>query len=829
MNRSYYGLFDVDIENIVRSQDLVYEDAGTMWQDGHILGNGDIGAICYAPYWLEWTVNKIDVFDSRIPTVKKLTYKEVMSEVKKRKANNLLFLNELEKPNKDYNGPKEPLLKSCGQVKIRTRGNEYSWGAKSPYKIKQVLSLWEAKDYMEMSLYPFNLMYGDLPFSHPKVCSFVSSNSNLLVISMEKATGPMWCKHVELCRPYDGDYKPAVFGSDKDKNLIWFTQEIPDGSSYTMVIGIKTTGGRLKDEYAKVENIEQKGDRIWFTVNGDIDIFVSVATSREAKDYFSLAKEIVLEGMKKGYKKLEIEHKKWWNDFWKKSFIQIDDPMHEQLWYFGLYQAGSSLRKAPIPGLMGLWYGYHDLPVQGFFWAVYTMDQNIQITSMPVFAVNHPELSLPFMDTFLNALPKTIEDTKQRFELPGACYPLEMSFLGGEPYFSPAYRFSFCGGPYCGIIFTWAYKYTQDKELLKTKIYPYLKEVVRFFIAFMEKGNDGRYHLPYTVPAEIFTLSRDAIETISLLKPCLSLAIYASKLFDVDKEEREKWEDVLNNYPEYPEKKGIIVHGSDIELDHPSCHYGYRFYPLILGHDDSEKVRKLVKNTVEHVTPDHYSKEKKRWNCCGWPWLFFTLAKLMLGDKKDIKPLLDTEISKQLKPNGLFPHVPISRGPMSNPRSAELIVSTPENNTAVMMVITEMLMQSYNNLIRLFPGIHGKANVRFGNLRAEGAFLVSSEMVKGKVTFVSITSEKGGISKLENPWKLETINLIRKNGKREKIKGKIISIELKRGETGTLVPENTRLKLKKIISNRKPCPKIKKFSDGTIVTLGKPNKEMIII
>ena len=44
-----FGLRDADVEGIVRSQDVVYENAATCWQDGHILGNGDLGAVAYAP------------------------------------------------------------------------------------------------------------------------------------------------------------------------------------------------------------------------------------------------------------------------------------------------------------------------------------------------------------------------------------------------------------------------------------------------------------------------------------------------------------------------------------------------------------------------------------------------------------------------------------------------------------------------------------------------------------------------------------------------------------------------------------------------------------
>lgn len=795
MKKKYnrYGLLNVDIESIVRKHDLVYENAATCWQHGHILGNGDIGAVCYAPYWLEWTINKIDVFDSRMAPFKKLTYKKVMNEVKKRKVSNLLFLNELEKPDKNYNGPIEPLLKSCGQIKIRTSGNEYTWAASPPYKIRQVLSLLEAKDYMEMNL----------PDSHPKVWSFVSRENNLLVIRMKEATEPMWSKRVELCRPYDGDYKPTIFGFDNKKNLIWFTQKIPDGSSYTIVIGVKTLPSVFRyydplitktnnTEYSKIESIKQKGDRIWFNVNGDMDIFVGIATSYEDKNHLSLAKKIVLDSMKKGYEKLESEHKRWWANFWKKSFIQVDDPIHEQLWYFGLYQAGSSLKRAPVPGLHGLWYGYQDLPVQGFFWAMYTMDQNVQIPVMPVFAVNHPELALPFMDTFLNALPKTIEETKKQFNLQGACYPLEMVFLGGEPYYGSAYRLTVCGGPYCGIIFTWVYKYTQDKELLRTKVYPYLREVVRFFTSFMEKGKDGPYHLPLTVPAEIFTLSRDAIETISLLKPCLIMAIEASKLLNTDIEEREKWEDVLKNYPSYPTKKGILVNGIDVEkLDYPyNEQIIFRLYPIFPGNDNTVKylIRKTLKFIKKVLVDNCKAPACQGFLRLGWSWFFYTMAHLRLGNKDTVNKLLNKGIDSFFKPNGLSVHLHAGKGVTENPRVKELLNSTPENNAAFLMITTEALLQSYDGVIRVFHGIRKNQNARFGNLRAEGAFLISSEMIKGKVSFVSIYSEKGGTARLQNPWSKETIKLIRKNGKYKKIKGEIIPIDLKKNEIVILRP-----------------------------------------
>lgn len=814
-NHRKFGLLDVDVESIVRSQALVYENAATCWQDGHILGNGDMGAVAYAPYWLEWTVNKVDVFDSRNAPKKRLTYKQVMAEARKRGAKDLRFLKDLEKPD-TRDAPLQALLKSCGQVKIRTEANEYSWGAPQPYKIRQTLSLWDAADFMDMRL--LGGYHVPRP-SRPRVCSFVCRDRNLLVIRMRGASAPLLKeKRLELCRPFDYDIEDPEFGSDN--NLAWFTQKLPDGSSYAMAMGAVPLHNRFCREAklkAAINGIEQKGDRIWFNLTGDFDLFVGVATSYETADPLGLARKIVARGMRRGADNLEKQHARWWAEFWKKSFIQFDaDAMIEQLWYFGVYQAGSALGRAPVPGLFGLWYGHHDLPRQGFFWAVYTLDQNVQKHILPVVCVNHPELALPFMDTFLNALPVTIEETRKWFEMPGACFSIEMGFMGGQPSFGSDYRMSLCGGPFCGIIYVWAYRYTRDDRLLREKIYPFLREVVRFFAAFMEKGEDGRYHIPPTVPAEIFLLSRDAIAPLSLLKPCLELAIEASRRFDLDTKEREGWEELLANYPPYPTRKGVIVNGADIPLDHPSRPI-FGLFPVVLAHEPDKKTWDLVRNTLDHLMP----ADGKDWRLFGNEGFFLARAMLMCGVREVERAFLHGEIHTQLKPNGLFIHTLVGNDVSENPRSREISTGTPENNSTVMMILTEMLMQSFGGTIRLFPGLTGEADARFGDLRAEGAFLISSELVKGKVRFVTVKAERAGTAKVKNPWRGRTVKVIRRRGRREEIRGTVLAFDLRRGETITLMPKGRSNRPRRITSSRKPCPQVKTFKDGTVVTLGK--------
>jgi hypothetical protein len=65
-----------------------------------------------------------------------------------------------------------------------------------------------------------------------------------------------------------------------------------------------------------------------------------------------------------------------------------------------------------------------------------------------------------------------------------------------------------------------------------------------------------------------------------------------------------------------------------------------------------------------------------------------------------------------------------------------------EHLTTIPATINEMLMQSYEGIIRLFP-CWDKTDAAFENLRADGAFLVSAELKNEKISSLKITSLKG--------------------------------------------------------------------------------------
>ena len=66
--------------------------------------------------------------------------------------------------------------------------------------------------------------------------------------------------------------------------------------------------------------------------------------------------------------------------------------------------------------------------------------------------------------------------------------------------------------------------------------------------------------------------------------------------------------------------------------------------------------------------------------------------------------------------------------------------------------LNEMLLQSWNRIIHMFPNWPKRISASFKDLRAQGAFLVSAAWENGKTVSAEIVSEKGLSCHLFSPW-----------------------------------------------------------------------------
>lgn len=111
-----------------------------------------------------------------------------------------------------------------------------------------------------------------------------------------------------------------------------------------------------------------------------------------------------------------------------------------------------------------------------------------------------------------------------------------------------------------------------------------------------------------------------------------------------------------------------------------------------------------------------------------------------------------------------------------------------ENFSTVPNTINEMLCMGHGGVLRVFPVWPKTKNAMFYQLRTYGAFLVSSELKNGQVTYVNIISEKGKICQFKNPWPDKEIELSSNLSESRIMKGVMLEIETKPGEEIKIKP-----------------------------------------
>jgi hypothetical protein len=105
-----------------------------------------------------------------------------------------------------------------------------------------------------------------------------------------------------------------------------------------------------------------------------------------------------------------------------------------------------------------------------------------------------------------------------------------------------------------------------------------------------------------------------------------------------------------------------------------------------------------------------------------------------------------------------------------------------------------MLLQSFQGKLRLFadwPNTGSNADARFGDLRAYGAFLVSSALKGGVVQYVRVASEQGGSVVFVNPWPGKTLRIYKNGADAGMQTGTEITISTAKGDVLVIATDGT--------------------------------------
>ena len=816
--------FTNNIRTIISRHDLVREQPPSCWQDGFVLGNGSLGAVFYVPEALEWLVNKTDVIDARTGEVKKLIPRDEADRMVHQGAS----ANDFERAEHGDPGPEGMGPKTCCRLTMDL-GMTAGAGTRSALPaIRSRLDLYDGTLQVEL----------DKHLCHPKVESFVRADEDTLMIRV-KNVSPLISYHTRLffSRPEDielPDPKLWVEG-----HRLMMRMEMPDAGFYVAALQAvpKPTLAyrddilpRIREKYRApltgTVNAEVRGRFGMLTIDGDFDLYLTVATDRDADDPEVEVHRRMDAAVEAEYDQVAEDHRAWWHEFWSRSRVEMDDKSLEGLFYQSLYALGCSYRKAPMSGLLGLFYGPSVGPLQITPWTGdLHHDLNVQCPFFPVHALNHSDLFEAYLETYHAFLPEARRLAREVWGVHGAHFDMCFNARGKSIFGGVGkYRYFF-GGSYIGLMHCLCWRYRRNRKQLEERIYPFLKEVLAFYQGMMAKGEDGRYHLYPAHACELDVMDTgDPVQVISMLKVCLETAIEAAGTLGLDRDLVTIWLDMLENLPGYPkwvDSKGreVILDGSGIHPDHHVSQAGclHPVYPCGEVDESSDAALlalygRTLDSVLDKTAQVSYANDGGWHYQCVWQCFFRAMTALRLGRVHELWELyLPMFLRVYVKPNGLISHDACVIAPSAkseanlvnipdeslvdigekmpkfepwcgtygsttpNPAAKELAVPLIEASADFLTMITETLLQSHNGVIRVFSGWLGdRGDASFTGLVAEGGISVAARLQNGTVTVVRLTRLPGGVCeiRLKSPWN-----------------GKLLDIVLPESEAYVLTPE----------------------------------------
>jgi hypothetical protein len=287
---------------------------------------------------------------------------------------------------------------------------------------------------------------------------------------------------------------------------------------------------------------------------------------------------------------------------------------------------------------------------------------------------------------------------------------------------------------------------TYDKDYALKNYYDFIFNVATFWEDYLVKQNgkyvikkDAAHEIPFyrgekfnyiTHIGQVNTIN----STLSLgLVKMLFKAVYdMSKELGLNTEKLPLWQEISENLSDFPTfikkgKKCFRYAKFGIRWRNDNTVGLQHIYPASqIGLSSGEKLLKIAKNT--------YFINDRRLDDNG------SNSYLPAGARIGVAPeFLIEGIHQNIKefalPNGLFRH---HGGGI-------------EHLTTIPATINEMLMQSHEGVIRLFPCWDKSSSAAFTNLRANGAFLVSAELKNEKLANLKIKSLKGRKCSVEFP------------------------------------------------------------------------------
>ena len=521
--------------------------------------------------------------------------------------------------------------------------------------------------------------------------------------------------------------------------------------------------GRAREVAVVPRLLEAEGLDAVLEAGRPLHLAVAIHSDLDAEDFAAAADRAVKGLTAAGFGARSTAHRAWWADFWARSFIEIPDPEIEKRWYAALYVMGSCSRAGEVaPGLWGNWVTTDRPNWHGDF----HLNYNFQAPFYGVYAANHADLSLPFYDAIHQSMSNGLAMAR-RHGWKGVHFPVCIGPWGLSPENPDGDWGQRSDAAFAALNFIWYWQYTQDDAWLRRDGYPYLREVAAFWEDYLTL-EDGRYVIRNDAIHEGSGKDMNPLLSLGLVRTLFTNLLAMSETLKLDADRRAKWRDILDRLSAFPvqERDGRTVfryteqgmawnNGNTLGIHH--------IFPAgAIGLDSDPQQLAVARNTIDAM---------HRWaDYNGFSSWYAACARVGV-DPATILAKMREQCDRHSLPNLLLYY---GGGGIEN--------------CGGFGAVTEMLLQSHDGVVRLFPCWPKEQDARFGSLRAVGGFLVSAEQKSGAVTKVALVSEKGRTCVVQNPWPGLPVRTVRDGHPADIFIGRRLTLPTKPGETLALAP-----------------------------------------